>query len=329
MGSTIRRALHVAANQAIHLVARVGYLHPAARPGRYGVEMHKDVAYGDHERWHRLDVYEPKGRGGRVPVVVYTHGGGFSMLSKETHRIMALQFAARGYLVFNVDYRLGPEHLHPAPLEDAASAAIFARDNASRFGGDPSRIVFAGESAGANLAAALTVAAYVDRPEAVSVRLRREGVRPIASVPIYGMLDMMDLPRLWRKRPLPPHILAQVRNAAESCVGAPAELMAPRHPLASPLRLLEALPPEAARTLPPFFAACGTKDPLLSDTKRLGVALDRLGVENEIVIHPGEIHGYNVLLFRENAADMWRRTFDFLARHTAAPKTVERRENAS
>ncbi len=328
MGHTVRRALHAAANQAVHAIARVGYLHPLANPRRHGVLIHKHLQYGDDARWNRLDVYEPLEKRAPAPVVVYVHGGGFSMLSKDTHRLMALQFAARGYVVFNVDYRLGPTHLHPAPLEDVLEAALFAREHGARFGGDPGRVVFAGESAGANLVSSLTVAACVDRPEAVSVRARREGLRPVATLPIYGMLDMMDLPRLWRDRPLAPYILAQVRHAAESCVGAPAELHAPRFPLASPLRLLEELPTPAGRALPPFFAACGTKDPLLSDTRRLGAALARLGVPHEVVIHPGEIHGYNVLLFRKNAADMWRRTFDFLARHAGATKTVESRADA-
>ena len=79
------------------------------------------------------------------------------MLSKDTHRVMALAYARRGYVVFTINYRLGPEHLFPAPLEDASPhALVWVREHCARFGGDPSRLAIAGESAGANLVTALT-----------------------------------------------------------------------------------------------------------------------------------------------------------------------------
>lgn len=319
LGHLVNRTSHAVAHRALHVVAKIGY-GLRGDPGRFGVDLYPDVPYGDAGEPHLLDVYVPRvSSQAPLPVVLYVHGGGFAMLSKDTHRIMALAFASRGYLVFNINYRLGPRHGYPAPLEDASLALAWVAENAARWGGDPARIVLAGESAGANLVTALAVETVTRRPEVFAARLFDRGLRPVAVLPIYGLLDVTDIDRFWRKRRLPVHIRSQILHAAEAYVGHPAQTTALSAPLASPLRLLEALSPAEARALPPFFAACGTADPLLSDTRRLDAALARLGVPREIVIHPGEIHAYNVFLWRPAARDMWRRTFEFLRRHVPGP----------
>src|SRR5262245_41777758 len=76
--------------------SRVGKLHPHARPGRHGVEHLRDIRYKDGEiREHLLDIYRPLEEGSTRrhrryagppwPVLVYVHGGGFRILSKDTH----------------------------------------------------------------------------------------------------------------------------------------------------------------------------------------------------------------------------------------------------
>lgn len=89
----------------------VGKLDPRNDPAQHGVGVLRDVPYyhsGDPA--HRLDVLVPEEIDGPMPIVLYVHGGGFRILSKDTHFGMALQFAKRGYLVFNIDYRLAPQH---------------------------------------------------------------------------------------------------------------------------------------------------------------------------------------------------------------------------
>jgi acetyl esterase len=66
------------------------------------------------------DVVAPKGEGPH-PVLVYLHGGGWVCGSPATHRKLAHRFAEAGYLVFNVDYRLAPEHPFPTPFEDCVA----------------------------------------------------------------------------------------------------------------------------------------------------------------------------------------------------------------
>ena len=145
--------------------------------------MIRDVAYDDSGlAEHRLDIYRPRGlaRGelDRVPVVLYVHGGGFRILSKDTHWVMGLAFARRGYLVFNVSYRLAPRHRFPAAVQDVAAALEWVRQNAARYGGDLDRLAFAGESAGANLVTSLALMSSYRRTEPLSLIHISEPTRP-------------------------------------------------------------------------------------------------------------------------------------------------------
>ncbi len=89
-----------------------------------------------------------------LPVVVYFHGGGWTIGSVGEFDLVARQIAnATNAVVVSVDYRLAPEHPFPAPLDDCWNALRWAAKNASSFGGDASRLAVMGDSAGGNLAA--------------------------------------------------------------------------------------------------------------------------------------------------------------------------------
>lgn len=316
--SAKERARHRAVSHVLQFFSHLLYRAPGTHPSRFGVEVVSNIPYLDSPLYeHRLDVYRPLGPvpPGGHPVVFYTHGGGFAMLSKDTHRLMALSFARKGYVVFNTNYRLGYRNPFPTPLADVSAALAFAVRTATLHGGDPARMVLAGESAGGNLTTSLAIALGSRRPEPAVAPLRvlrDTGFRPVAAVAVYGMLDLTDLDRLRRDRPLPPSVWSQIQHAAESYLGgdwSPSRALGA--PLASPLRILEDAEP-GSLDLPPFFIPCGTRDPLLGDSQRLAEALLRLGVKHELLIHRGEIHGYNALLWRPAAKDMWRRTHAFL-----------------
>ena len=74
--------------------------------------------------------------------------------------------------------------------------------------------------------------------------------------------------------------------------------------------------------IPAFFAPVGTADPILDDTRRLKVALDRLGVPCEARYYPGEIHAFHAFVVRRPAIECWRHTFDFLDRHLPTSRPV-------
>ncbi len=307
--------------------SRLGRLHPLAKPERHAVEKIPDIRYFDGHgplEEHLLDVWRPthatsgsvvqhRYAGPPWPVVFYVHGGGFRILSKDTHWVMALSFARRGFVVFNVSYRLAPRHRFPSAIEDVCRAFAWVAANAERYGGDPSRIVLAGESAGANLVTSLAVALSYRRDEPFARAAFDTGIVPRAVVPACGVFQVSDMMRLKRRKPKMSSFIADRLHEVES-----AYLGAGPHEhsldLADPVHVFERGAP-SDRAIAPFFLPVGTKDPLLPDTRRLGSALRSLGVEAEEKYYPGELHAFHALVMRENARRCWSDTFDFLERH--------------
>jgi acetyl esterase len=277
-------------------------------------EIREDVPYLEGASpEHTLDVWRPRGRTGPLPVVLYLHGGGFCMLSSKTHWMIAQQFVERGYLVFNANYRLAPRHPFPAAVEDACAAYQYVARHAADHGGDPSRLVLAGESAGANLVAALMVASSYERPEPWARAVYDCPVRPRVALPACGILQVTDVERLRRRRPLPELLFDRI-------VSVPQAYLARAHrdgpgglDLADPLCVLEREAP--TRPLPATFAIVGTRDPLLDDTRRLGAALERHGAVHLERYYPGELHAFHAMTWRPQARQSWEETFDFLRLH--------------
>ncbi|MBS0152372.1 MAG: alpha/beta hydrolase [Nitrospira sp.] len=106
-----------------------------------------------------IRVYTPLGMG-PFPVIVYYHGGGWVIGTIDTYDSSARALTSTvGAIVVSVEYRKAPEHKFPAAHEDAYAAYQWVLRNADTFGGDPSMVAVAGESAGGNLAAAVCLMA--------------------------------------------------------------------------------------------------------------------------------------------------------------------------
>ncbi len=244
--------------------------------------------------------------------MLYVHGGGFRVLSKETHWIMGLALARRRLLVLNIEYRLAPRHPFPAALEDTCAAYRYLLAHAARLGGDPGRVVLAGESAGANLVASLALACCSERPEPFARAVFAAGAVPRAVLPACGVFQVSDPGRFGRRRPLPAWVRDRLEEVSESYLGG-----APADPtlreLADPLLVLER-DGALARPLPPFFLAAGTRDVLLDDSRRLAAALARRGVRHELHVFEGEIHAFQAFAWRAAARRFWRLAYAFLER---------------
>lgn len=322
---TVRRGV----DRFNHAISIAGYpLLTRLLPSWRAVTVVKDVPYAaGADRAHLMDVYKPQGAGPH-PMVFYVHGGAFSLCSKETHRIMAYVLASHGYTVFMPNYRLGPTHVYPAQIEDVCDAFCFALDNARRFGADVQRLAVAGESAGANLVTALTLAVHEPRPEPFARRVRDRQPKVRAVAPIYGLLDVVEVERLYAKpktdAKMHRWVKRELRATARAYVGHPRKHRALASPLASPLRLLEEHAPHGSQKLPPFFTAVGTKDPLLPDARRLSIALEKRGVSCDLHIFPGEIHAFDALLWRKAARKKWRLMLAFFDAHVARPVRAAR-----
>ena len=302
-------------------VSRASRLLPRARAELDKLDLTSDVPYLDSgDRAHLLDIYRTKEPADAPrPVVLYVHGGGFRILSKDTHWLMALVFARAGYLVFNVSYRLAPKHPFPAAVQDACAAYEWVVENAARYGGDVSRLVLAGESAGGNLVTSLALAASYRRPEPWARRVFDTEVMPRAVVPACGMLQVTDAERFARTDNrvtafLNDRIL-EVSRAYLRGVDLEDERALD---LADPLVTLErGDAPE--RPLPPFFVPCGADDPILDDSRRLEAALQKLGVACEARYYEGGHHAFHAFVNFENARQCWRDKLDFLDRHVSSP----------
>jgi len=109
----------------------------------------QDAAYGSGVR-QKLDLYAPSGALDRpAPVVVFFYGGSWRRGDKDDYEFLGQAFAAQGFVTVIPNYRLVPEVRFPSFLEDCAAAVAWAAVNAGAHGGDPTRVVLAGHSAGA------------------------------------------------------------------------------------------------------------------------------------------------------------------------------------
>ena len=108
-----------------------------------------------------LRLYRPAGGGaGVLPVLVYFHGGGWTIGDLDTHDTLCRELAnGAGCVVVAVDYRMGPEHRFPAAIDDALAATRWIGREADALGVDASRLAVGGDSAGGNLAAVVALAA--------------------------------------------------------------------------------------------------------------------------------------------------------------------------
>jgi acetyl esterase/lipase len=126
----------------------------------WGYVRTKNLAYGNLPR-QKLDVYRPKNvavdakPGARV--VIFFYGGDWQAGQKGDYRFVGQALASKGFIAVLPDYRLYPEAAFPRFVEDGALVVRWVRDNITDFGGDPGRIYLMGHSAGAHIAALLTL----------------------------------------------------------------------------------------------------------------------------------------------------------------------------
>ncbi|HYB12196.1 MAG TPA: alpha/beta hydrolase [Myxococcota bacterium] len=245
------------------------------------------------------DVAEPAGAGPH-PVLVYLHGGGWCSGSPRSHRKLALRFAEAGFVVVNLGYRLAPEAPFPGPLEDCLFAVRWAARQAERFDGDPARIAIAGDSAGANLAAAAAIA------------LAEEGsvARLSAALLFYGVFDfpsLLDTQNIEAGRTASSFERDAVRMMLAAYLGeGPSEALL-RDPRVSPLH--------GAEKLPPSCLVVGTGDPLLAQSNALAAALERGGVAHEHIVCEGMPHGFLQIEALPPAREALGRAIAFLKKH--------------
>ena len=161
-----------------------------------GVERIRGLPFGDpdHEPLH-LDVYRPQGGGGPFPVLLYVHGGGWTMGSRNFQGLTTCtQMARRGWLCVNADYRLSPRATFPDHIVDVKRAIRWVREEGPRLGADPGCLVITGGSAGGHLCslAALTPNEPEYQPGFEGIDTRVQGC-----IPFYGVFDFAGEQEHW------------------------------------------------------------------------------------------------------------------------------------
>jgi triacylglycerol lipase len=225
----------------------------------------------------RVRWYRPTGASEALPCVVWLHGGAYIMgtLDENDDRLDRMVIEL-GCAVVSVDWRLAPEHPFPAGLDDAETVWRRLVEDPAEFHVDPDRLVVAGASAGAGLAAALCL------------RLRETGgVQPARQLLIYPMLDDRERTPSIRAIADPGHWglwhLAANRLCWAAYLG----------PLAGGKVPATAAPARARRLdgLAPASLLIGDVDGFVDETVEYAQRLSRAGVATELHIYPGVIHG--------------------------------------
>lgn len=284
-------------------------IHPYTWKWWKEVKVTKNVCYGDPSiKEHRLDIYQPKEKKGASPVVFYVHGGGFSILSKDTHWMAALLLARKGYTVFSINYRLATVAPFPAALHDTFTAAAWVHENAQNYGADNKQWLLSGESAGANLCLSLCIASCFQLGDKAAKDIYKLNLPIRLVIPACGLLQVSNPQRYTKKKKLSGFVKSRLMAVCKRY------LQGQKHPLADPILLLESnLPPK--RHLPPMMAFVGTKDPILDDTRRLEAALLRRKIKHEVVYYPKALHGFHLVVWTKSAKDCWEKQLAFIDKY--------------
>ncbi|MGN6310222.1 MAG: alpha/beta hydrolase [Xanthobacteraceae bacterium] len=226
----------------------------------------------DGPRPVRVRIYRPRASQ-PLPALVYMHGGGWVTGSIDSHDSITAAIAAdTPCVVISVDYARAPEHPFPAPMEDCRAVVAWTFANAAGIGVDPAAIFVGGDSAGGNLAAAMTIA-FRDGP----LQLRGQLL-------LYPCVDVDFQRPSYISEAQAPYLKAaeMVWFWNQYCPDAQQR----KNPLAVPMRC------ENLSNLPPAFVVVAEHDPLRDDGHAYAERLRTAGVPVTFRPGLGLIHGF-------------------------------------
>jgi acetyl esterase len=238
------------------------------------------------------------------PALVYTHGGGWTLFSINTHDRIMREYAARaGIVCIGVDYSLSPENKFPLAIEETVAVVRWLRSHGAQTGVDGTRIAVGGDSAGA----AMTISTCLmlrDAGETDTVRamlLNYGAFDSACDTPAYAryegkgyLWDVGEMAAFWR------NYLRDEKDASD--------------PLACPLHA-------DVRGLPPAFMCIPECDVMYDESLEMGERLRAAGVATQSVIYPGATHSF---LEAVSVAKIANRAFDDASRWLADMLAVSR-----
>ena len=231
------------------------------------LDLIEDIAYeGPDGASLAADVYRPKNRtADPLPIAVFVHGGGLFVGSRKANREFAGLLARRGYVVFALSYRLIDEADGPHEIGDVCAGLTYLTTHAAEYGGDLSRVLLIGESAGGFLGLYATAACgspYLRETlgiEAPDLRIR--GLACFGGMFYTARFDPIGI--TYRRDLYGEHVKDEA--------------------------FMELINPEDSRvetSLPPVFMVASKDDFLKGYTQRLNDAYTRAGHDHRLVYFP-------------------------------------------
>jgi acetyl esterase/lipase len=258
-----------------------------------------------------LDLRVPDGAGPH-PVIVYLHSGAW--ISGDRFGGPARRQATRGYAVASIDYRLAPQHIWPAQVEDAKAAVRWLRANAARFHLDPNRIGIFGTSAGGHIGSVLGTSGGIASLEGLELGNPQFSSRVNVVVDLYGPTDLLRLeadklpciPLDGNASFMPPSLL----------MGCPIQQCKEKTRTADPMSYVTPDDPK-------FLIMHGMLDCLVPYTQSVSLhrKLEEAGVQSSLVLIPTGDHGGDVF----NEPKYQKIVDDFLDANLRGPIVARRR----
>lgn len=267
-----------------------------------------------------MDVYMPasaKGAEAKLPLVVWTHGGGWIGGDKSEMRGYLMHLANEGYVVIALNYSLAPEHAFPKPLHQINAALAYISAHADRFQADMKQLFMAGDSAGAQLTAqtaVITTNPAHAQEVGVVPALQPEQLRGL--ILHCGLYDMVTY--VQRSEQTGGLIGYGVRILPWAYTGQ-------RMLEEGALRVISPML-HATKVFPPVFISGGNGDPLTQHQSiPMAARLQELGVPTTSLFFPDDHtpklpHEYQFHLATPEAQQAFAMTLEFLKARTSMPK---------
>lgn len=265
-------------NQIILLLLLTGVTNAFAQSNRVidlfpkGTVLHGNIAYNnDTLPKHLLDIYLPANAKGKVPVVIFVHGGGWIVNDKYADISYMTKTVSEiinsGYALASIDYRFATQVIFPAQIQDCNRAISFLFESAEKYGLDKNRFALMGFSAGGHLASLVGLSKN-NNVESFFMPNTNKSFSFKAVVDFYGPMDLILFPG------------ANDEKSPEALLIGATPLTRPDlAKAASPLTYID-------KNDPPFLIIHGEKDDMVApkQSQLLSAWLSVTGVQNELII---------------------------------------------